>query len=153
MTAPAPGKKSKAPGPKEAAAKAAREAKAAGTAPAAKKAAPPAKAAGKKATPPKDGTARTQSTISKEGTQKCEFSGETLPVTAFPTVRQADGSYVRGTVARKHLEAYRADKRAKREAAKAATEAAKAAKAKAAPAAAATPAAPAPAKAAPPAAK
>lgn len=127
MTAPAP-KKAKAPGPKEAAAKSAREAKAA-TPPAAKKAAPPAKAPKAAKAPKEGGVVRTQSTVSKEGNQKCAFSGETLPVTAFPTVRQSDGSYVRGTVARKHLQAYRDQRKAEREAAKAAAAQAKADKA------------------------
>lgn len=100
----------------------------------AKKAAAPAKAEG-------DKIVRAPSTISKEGTQKDAFTGEVLPVTAFPTVKGKDGTYVRGTVARKNLEAYRAENKKNREAAKAAKEAAKkeaaakkAAAAKAAPA-------------------
>jgi hypothetical protein len=110
--------------------------KAAGTAKApAKRAAgaakaPAKKAAGttKKASTKKaagTGIVRAQSTISKEGTKKDEHTGETLPVTAFPTVRQSDGSYVRGPVARKNLEAWRAAKKADREKTKAAKAAAK----------------------------
>lgn len=102
-------------------------------APAAKKAAPAKAPAAKKAAPPakkEGGVVRAASTVSKEGTQKCAFSGEVLPVTAFPTVRAADGSYSRGTVARKNLEAYRAQRKAEREAAKARAAAAKADKAK-----------------------
>jgi hypothetical protein len=111
------------PSQKKATAPAAKKAPAA-KAPAAKKAAPPAKKAA-------SGVARTASTISKEGTQKCSFSGEVLPVTQFPTVKQADGSYARGTVARKHLAAFRAAKKAEREAAKAAAASKKATAAKA----------------------
>lgn len=75
----------------------------------------------KKAPAPKKegGVVRSASTVSKEGTQRDEFTGETLPVTAFPTVKQADGSYARGTVARKNLEAWRTSKKAAREAKKA----------------------------------
>lgn len=90
--------------------------------------APAKKAATKKASASASGggVVRSKSTVSKEGTQKDTFTGETLPVTAFPTVRQKDGSYVRGTVARKNLEAWRAAKKADREKAKAAKATAKA---------------------------
>lgn len=91
---------------------------------AAKKSPPPAKAA-KAAKKDASGIQRSPSTISKEGTQKDAFTGEELPVTAFPTIRQKDGSYTRGEVARKNLEAYRANKKAEREAAKAQAAAAK----------------------------
>lgn len=93
--------------------------KAAGTRKApARKATGVKKAAAKKAAG--TGVVRSKSTVSKEGTQKDQFTGETLPVTSFPTVRQSDGSYARGPVARKNLEAWRADKKAKRTAEKAA---------------------------------
>lgn len=146
---PAPkGRGRKTPGPKEAAAKAAREAKSGGTPPPAKaakapakKAAPPAKKAAAKApaAPKEGGIVRAPSTVSKEGTQVCEFSGETLPVTAFPTVKQKEGGYTRGTVARKHLEAYRAQRKTEREAERAKKAEDKAAKAKEKPAAPVTP--------------
>lgn len=96
----------------------ARKAAGSAKAPTAKKAAASKKAAG-------TGIVRSKSTISKEGTKKDEYTGESLPVTAFPTVRQADGSYVRGPVARKNLEAWRASKKADREKAKATKAAAK----------------------------
>ena len=73
---------------------------------------------GAKKAPPaaKKATDRRVSTVSKEGTQKDEFTGEELPVTAFPTVRRKDPEtgghyYVRGTVARKNLAAWREEKR------------------------------------------
>lgn len=78
------------------------------------------------------GIVRKPSTVSKEGTQKDAFTGEVLPVTAFPTVRNKDGQQVRGTVARKNLEAYRAARKAQRAADKAKAEAEKAAAKKAA---------------------
>lgn len=75
---------------------------------------------------------RRPSVISKDGTQKDTFTGEVLPVTAFPTIKGADGTFSkRGTVARKNLEAYRAAKRTEREAAKVAKDAAAKATAKA----------------------
>jgi hypothetical protein len=121
MTTPAPRPARPAPKPsqKAAAAKATK-------APAKAAKAPGKKAPAAKASTPKTGVQRTASTISKEGTQKDEFTGEVLPVTSFPTTRQKDGTYTRGTVARKNLQAWRDDKRAKREAAKAAAAAKKA---------------------------
>lgn len=89
-------------------------------APAKKAAASKAPAAPKPAKEPKEGSiVRAKSEVSKEGSQKCEFDGQEYPVTNFPTVKQKDGSYVRGTVARKNLEAWRAQRKALREAGKA----------------------------------
>lgn len=94
---------------------------AASTKPKAKKAAAPKKAAAKKATAASD---RKASIVSKEGTKKDEFTGEVLPVTAFPTIRNTKTGVndSRGPVARKNLEAWREHK-AKEKAAKAATKA------------------------------
>jgi colicin import membrane protein len=108
---------------------------------------PPAKKAGSKAPAAKKGAAakkapaakkaasninRTASTVSKEGTKKDEFTGEVLPVTAFPTVRGKDGMFSeRGPVARKNLEAYRASRKVEKAAADKAKAEKKAAAAKA----------------------
>jgi hypothetical protein len=101
----------------------------------------PAKAPAKKAaakaekSATKSGIVRAPSTVSKEGTAKDAYDGQTYPVTQFPTVRtkQEDGTYtyVRGNVTRKNLKAYREDRKAARAAVKAQKEAEKAAKAKA----------------------
>ena len=50
---------------------------------------------------------RAPSTVSKEGSQVDIFTGEELPVTAFPTRKRAGGRIVRGPVARKNLTAWR----------------------------------------------
>jgi hypothetical protein len=90
-----------------------------------KKAGATKKAAAKKASG--TGVVRRASTVSKEGTQKDEFDGKVYPITNFPTVRQADGSYVRGTVTRANLPAWRDQRKAERVAKKAAADKAKAA--------------------------
>lgn len=98
--------------------------------PAAKKAekkAPAAKKAAAKPAKKTDGVVRSASTVSKDGTQKDAYTGEELPVTAFPTMKNSKGEIVRGPVARKNLEAYRAENKKNREAAAKAKETAKAA--------------------------
>lgn len=72
------------------------------------------------------GIVRAASTVAKEGEQRDEFDGKTYPLTKFPTVRQSDGTYVRGTVTRENLPAWRAARKAKRAADAAASAAAKA---------------------------
>lgn len=90
----------------------------------AKKGATKKAAAAKKAAAKKAATDRRASIVSKEGTKKDAFTGEVLPVTAFPTIRNSKTGVndSRGPVARKNLEAWRADKAKKREAEKAAKE-------------------------------
>lgn len=57
---------------------------------------------------------KTASTVSKEGTMKDTFTGETLPVTAFATYRDKDGNTARRTVARKNYAAYTEQKKSSR---------------------------------------
>lgn len=94
-----------------------------------KKAGATKKAATKKAATKKTGgtsVARRPSTVPKEGTRKDAFDGKEYPITNFPTVRQADGSYIRGDVTRANLPAWREKRKAERIAAKEAAAKAKA---------------------------
>lgn len=97
----------------------------------AKKAPPRKKTAVKKAPAKKAASSivRAPSSVSKEGTQTDAFTGEVLPVTSFPTMKNAAGETIRGPVARVNLEAYRAANKVARAEARAAKEAEKAAKA------------------------
>lgn len=117
---PKGGGKSKAAKAKPSAKKAPAKKTAANKAPVAKK------TAAKKAA---SSIVRALSSVSKEGTQKDAFTGEVLPVTAFPTMKNAAGETIRGPVARVNLEAYRAANKVARAEARAAKEAEKAAKA------------------------
>lgn len=105
-------------------AKAARATKATPT-----KAAKPAKVAkAKKAAKPKaeGGIVRAASSVPTEGEARDEFDGKMYPLKKFPTQRQSDGTYVRGTVTRANLPAWRLARKAKREADAKASAAAKA---------------------------
>lgn len=66
-----------------------------------------------------NGSTKAPSTVSKEGTMKDSFTGEVLPVTAFPTFKDKDGNTVRRTVARKNVAAFKEFKASQKAKAKA----------------------------------